>query len=71
MAVLFAMALGIPLGVVAALKQNTWLDYTGMSVAIFGVSVPAIVMGPVLVWIFGVWLKVLPSVGGALNHPTC
>jgi len=48
MAVLFAMTLGIPLGVIAALKQNTLWDYLGMSVAILGVSVPAIVSGPIL-----------------------
>ncbi len=44
MAVLLAMAIGIPLGVLAALKQNTIFDYMGMGIAIFGVSVPAIVM---------------------------
>ena len=69
MAVAFAMALGIPLGILAALKQNTWLDYLGMSVAIFGVSVPAIVMGPVLVWIFAVTLKWLPPTGWGAKPP--
>jgi ABC-type dipeptide/oligopeptide/nickel transport system permease component len=69
MAVLFAMMIGIPLGVIAALKQNTILDYLGMGVAIFGVSVPAIVMGPLLVWIFGVTLKWLPPTGWGAKPP--
>jgi ABC-type dipeptide/oligopeptide/nickel transport system permease component len=69
MAVLFAMGLGIPLGILAALKQNTWLDYLGMGVAIFGVSVPAIVMGPILVWIFAVTLKWLPATGWGAKPP--
>ncbi len=69
MALLFAMTLGIPLGIIAALKQNTIFDYLGMSIAIFGVSVPVIVMGPVLVWIFGVWLKWLPPSGWGAKPP--
>jgi len=69
MAVLLAMAIGIPLGVLAALKQNTIFDYMGMGIAIFGVSVPAIVMGPILVWIFGVTLKWLPPTGWGAKPP--
>lgn len=69
MALLFGMSLGIPLGIIAALKQNTIFDYLGMSVAIFGVSVPVIVMGPLLVWIFGVWLKWLPPSGWGAKPP--
>ncbi len=69
MALLFAMTLGVPLGILAALRQNTILDYLGMSVAILGVSVPVIVMGPLLVWIFGVWLKVLPPSGWGAKPP--
>ncbi len=69
LAVLFAMAIGIPLGILAALKQNTLLDYVGMSIAIIGVSVPVIVMGPILVWVFGIWLQVLPPSGWGAKPP--
>ena len=53
----------------AALKQNTGYDYLGMGVAIFGVSVPVIVLGPILVWLFGVYFKsgCRPQVGEP-NH---
>jgi ABC-type dipeptide/oligopeptide/nickel transport system permease component len=69
MALLLAMVIGIPLGIISALKQNTIVDYVGMSVAIFGVSVPVIVMGPILIWIFAVWLKWLPPTGWGAKPP--
>ncbi len=69
LALIIAIAIGMPLGILSALKQNTLFDYLGMSVAIFGVSVPAIVLGPILVWIFGVSLKWLPPTGWGANPP--
>lgn len=69
MALTVALAIGVPLGIVAALKQNTVFDYLGMGMAIFGVSVPVIVLGPVLVWIFGVTLKWLPASGWGTTPP--
>jgi len=56
-------ALGIPLGIVAALKRNTVYDYTGMGIAIVGVSVPVIIMGPILQYAFGVQWRLLPVTG--------
>jgi ABC-type dipeptide/oligopeptide/nickel transport system permease component len=53
----------------AALRQNTFFDYLGMSVAIFGVSVPVIVLGPILIWLFGVTLKWLPPTGLGSQPP--
>jgi len=58
-----AMAIGIPLGIVAALKRNTVYDYTGMGIAIVGVSVPVIIMGPILQYAFGVQWRLLPVTG--------
>lgn len=69
MALLVALIIGMPLGIIAALKQNTILDYFSMSVAIFGVSVPVIVLGPLLIWIFGVTLKWLPPTGWGAKPP--
>jgi ABC-type dipeptide/oligopeptide/nickel transport system permease component len=61
--VLIAVGIGVPLGVIAALKQNTVWDYLGIAVAVFGVSVPNVVMGPVLIVIFALTLGVLPVAG--------
>jgi ABC-type dipeptide/oligopeptide/nickel transport system permease component len=69
MALAIAIALGMPLGIMAALKQNTLYDYAGMAVAIFGVSVPVIVLGPIFVWMFGVALKWLPPTGWGAKPP--
>lgn len=69
MALLVALSIGMPLGVLAALKQNTIFDYIGMSVAIFGVSVPVIVLGPIMIWIFGVALRWLPPTGWGAQPP--
>ena len=55
-AFLVAAGIGIPLGVLAALKQNSLLDYAAMGVAIFGVSVPVIVLGPIFIWLFALEL---------------
>jgi ABC-type dipeptide/oligopeptide/nickel transport system permease component len=60
---LIAIGLGVPLGMLAALKQNTFWDYLGMAVAIFGVSVPSIVLGPLLILIFALRLGWLPVAG--------
>jgi len=58
-----ALAIGIPLGIMAALKRNTFYDYAGMGVAIMGVSVPVIITAPVLQYLFGVQWKILPVTG--------
>lgn len=64
-----AIVIGMPLGILAALKQNTWVDYLCMALAIFGVSVPVIVLGPILVWIFGVSKGWLPVTGWGSKVP--
>jgi len=69
MALCVALIIGVPMGIMAALKQNTFLDYLGMSVAIFGVSVPVIVLGPILIWLFGVQLRWFPVTGWGASPP--
>jgi ABC-type dipeptide/oligopeptide/nickel transport system permease component len=69
LAFILAIVIGMPLGILAALKQNTLLDYLGMSVAIIGVSVPVIALGPLMVWLFGVELKWLPPAGWGAQPP--
>jgi ABC-type dipeptide/oligopeptide/nickel transport system permease component len=60
MSVLLALLIGIPLGTIAALKQNTWADYTSSFLAIVGLSIPNLVMGPLLMYIFALKLDWLP-----------
>ena len=64
-----AVALGIPLGILGALKQNTPIDYTCMWLAILGVSLPNMALGPFLIWIFGLKLGWLPIARwGGISH---
>jgi oligopeptide transport system permease protein len=59
-AFVFAVCLGIPLGILSAVKQNTLIDHSSMVVAMLGVSIPSIALGPFLIWIFALKLKWLP-----------
>jgi oligopeptide transport system permease protein len=56
MALLMAIFIGIPIGVVAALKQNTVVDYVALFIATSGISVPSFVLAIFLIIIFGAWL---------------
>ncbi|MCP4075740.1 MAG: oligopeptide ABC transporter permease OppB [Gammaproteobacteria bacterium] len=60
---LFATIIGVSLGVIAALKHNTWLDYLATSTAIIGSVLPNFVMAPLLVLLFTVYLNWLPGGG--------
>jgi len=60
-ALLIALLIGIPLGLISALKQNSWIDYTSMFFAVLGVSVPNMVMGPLLIYILAVQLGWFPA----------
>jgi oligopeptide transport system permease protein len=56
----FALLVGITLGTFAALKQNSWIDYASMTIAMLGISIPNFVLGPLLVLLFSLTLFWLP-----------
>jgi len=64
-AFLVAAVLGIGMGVIAAVKQNSWADYLAVGVTIGAQVVPNFVLAPILVLIFTLWLHWLP--GGGWN----
>ncbi len=55
-----AVFLGVGVGIISALKQNKWPDYTAMSMAVVGISVPLFVIGPVLQLFLAIRLKWFP-----------
>ena len=55
-----AIGFGIPLGMLSAVKQNTLVDYACMGLAMLGVSIPNMALGPFLIWIFALKLGWLP-----------
>jgi peptide/nickel transport system permease protein len=59
-----AVALGIPLGLLAALLRNSWLDVSSMVVALLGVSMPSFWLGLLLIFVFSLHLGWFPATGG-------
>ena len=62
-ALLFAVGLGIPLGVISAVKRYTVADYAVTTVSFFGLSVPVFWYGLMLIILFSVKLRILPAGG--------
>jgi len=52
-AMIIAVAIGIPLGVLAAVKQNTWLDTSSIFFSIAGISAPSFFIGIIIAYVFG------------------
>jgi len=58
-----ALVIGVPLGMIAAMRQNTWIDATAMSISYVGASMPIYFLGLVLILIFSFNLRWLPAAG--------
>ena len=58
-----ALLVGVPLGIISALKQNSWVDYVAMFVSMLGVSIPNFLLGIGLILIFALSLELLPTYG--------
>jgi peptide/nickel transport system permease protein len=59
----FALALGVPIGIMSAARPNSVFDRFGMLVALAGVSLPVFWLGLMLVYIFSVYFHALPTAG--------
>ena len=62
-AITIALGIGVLLGVIASLKPNSFIDYIPSSLAMIGICLPTFVMGPILMYIFALKLKLLPATG--------
>jgi oligopeptide transport system permease protein len=68
-ALVWALLLGIGAGIIGAVRQNSAWDYSLMTVAMLGISVPTFVLGPLLVLMFSLTIYALPPAGwGELRH---
>ncbi len=63
LAFIFTVIMGVTVGTIAALRQNSWLDYGIMATAMLGVVMPSFVLAPVLIYIFSINLGWLPAGG--------
>jgi len=62
-ALAFAVLLGIPMGVLAAVRPNTWVDRVALTISVIGQAMPSFFFGLILIIVFGVMLRWLPISG--------
>ncbi|MFM7742752.1 MAG: ABC transporter permease [Verrucomicrobiota bacterium] len=69
---LVAVLIGVPVGVLAASRPNSWLDRVPMGFTLVGICVPSFVLGPILALVFALGLGWLPPCGwGSPEHSSC
>ena len=68
-AMLIGTCLGIPLGVLAAVRRNQWPDYLSRILSLVGLSFPGFVSGILMLLAFAVWLQWLPVMSRASSDP--
>ena len=69
MSLLLAVIIGVPIGIIAALNQNSWLDYASTFGAVVFLSIPNMVLAPLLIWIFALILGWFPVAGWGAKPP--
>ena len=68
MSVALALVVGLPLGLIAALRHNSWIDQSATALATFGIVTPNFVLAIFMIWIFSRTLDILPA--GGWDGPT-
>jgi len=67
--VIVSLIIGIPFGIIAAIKRGKWMDWVSMSLATIGIAIPSFVLAVLLLYLFSVTLKWLPTYGlGTWKH---
>jgi peptide/nickel transport system permease protein len=61
--IFFALLVAVPMGILSALRPNTWVDTAGTVIAVSGVAMPQFFLGMLLILVFSIWLGWLPSSG--------
>lgn len=62
-AMLLALAAAIPVGVISAARRNSWFDHLGIGTTVLGQAIPSFWLGLMLIYVFSVWLRWLPTSG--------
>ena len=65
--IIMMLVVSIPAGIYAAVKSDKWADYIIRITTFWGVSIPNFWLGLILLWIFGLKLRLVPIVGGNVN----
>ena len=61
--IIIGAPIGILLGMAAALRRNSWIDYVASAIATLGLTIPVFVISTLLILVFAVWLHWLPASG--------
>jgi peptide/nickel transport system permease protein len=62
-AMLLALVIAIPVGVISAARRNSWFDHLGIGATVLGQAIPGFWLGLMLIYVFAVWLNILPVSG--------
>ncbi|MCL2053096.1 MAG: ABC transporter permease [Oscillospiraceae bacterium] len=62
-AITLSILIAVPLGVLAARRRNTWVDRLIMAFCTLGISFPSFVLSTILLYLFGIYFKLLPTIG--------
>jgi peptide/nickel transport system permease protein len=62
-AMALALLIAIPVGVVSAARRNSWFDHLGIGATVLGQAIPGFWLGLMLIYVFAVWLRILPTGG--------
>lgn len=66
-AVFIALMIGIPIGIISALRRNTWIDFVGRVFSMLGLSVPNFLLGTLIIYVLSVYFGVLPNSGNYVD----
>ncbi len=70
-AFLLSILVGIPLGILAAVKRDSWIDHVARFVSLIGVSAPTFWLAFIMLAVFYGWLEIAPGRGGSTRSPFC
>jgi peptide/nickel transport system permease protein len=63
LSMVIAIVIGIPVGIAAALKKGSWVEYSVLGFSLIGISTPSFFLGTLLILLFGQKLQLLPTIG--------
>lgn len=70
LAVLIALVVGVPFGLISAIRHNTWIDFAGRLFALVGLALPNFLLGTLIIYALSVYFGVLPTAGDYVDFTT-
>ncbi|MAS38162.1 MAG: glutathione ABC transporter permease GsiC [Anaerolineaceae bacterium] len=67
LAVIIALLVGVPFGLISAIRHNTWIDFAGRLFALIGLAVPNFLLGTLIIFALSVYFGILPNAGNYVD----